>query len=89
MKKNGRVVLLTARPETVLERVRDSDERPLLNNNMNVDFIKKLMEKRRERYQEAADITVSTDGKTTSQICEEIISKLIALDNGSLQAAGT
>ena len=63
MKKNGRVVLLTARPETVLERVRDSDERPLLNNNMNVEFIKKLMEKRRERYQEAADITVSTDGK--------------------------
>ena len=44
MKKNGRVVLLTARPETVLERVRDSDERPLLNNNMNVEFIKKLME---------------------------------------------
>ena len=89
MKKNGRVVLLTARPETVLERVRDSDERPLLNNNMNVEFIKKLMEKRRERYQEAADITVSTDGKTTSQICEEIISKLIALDNGSQQASGT
>ena len=86
MKKNGRVVLLTARPETVLERVRDSDERPLLNNNMNVEFIKKLMEKRRERYQEAADITVSTDGKTTSQICEEIISKLIALDERCLDS---
>ena len=30
MKKNGRVVLLTASPETILERVKDSHERPLL-----------------------------------------------------------
>ena len=33
MKKNGKVVLLTAAPETILNRVKDSDERPLLNGN--------------------------------------------------------
>ena len=30
MKKNGRVVLLTASPQTIYERVKDSDERPVL-----------------------------------------------------------
>ena len=28
MKKNGRVVLLTAKPETILDRVKDSHDRP-------------------------------------------------------------
>ena len=28
-----------------------------------------------------ADVTVATDGKNVTQICEEIIAKLIALDN--------
>ena len=81
MKKNGRVVLLTAKPETIYERVKDSDERPILNNNMNVEFISGLMDKRKDRYEAVADITVDTDGKNVTQICEEIISKLIALDN--------
>lgn len=81
MKKNGRVVLLTAKPETIYERVKDSDERPILNNHMNVDFISSLMEKRRERYEAVADVTIATDGKNATQICEEIIAKLIALDN--------
>ena len=77
----GRVVLLTAKPETIYERVKDSDERPILNDHMNVEFISSLMDKRKERYEAVADITVATDGKNVTQICEEIISKLIALDN--------
>lgn len=80
MKKNGRIVLLTAKPETIYERVKDSNERPILNNNMNVEFISELMEKRREKYEAAADVVVVTDGKNATQICEEIISRLIALD---------
>jgi len=78
MKKSGRVVLLTATPETTLERVRDSDERPILRNNMNVEFIAGLMEKRRERYMKAADIIVRTDGKTVLEVCEEIVAALSA-----------
>ena len=74
-------VLLTAKPETIYERVKDSDERPILNDHMNVEFISSLMDKRKERYEAVADITVATDGKNVTQICEEIISKLIALDN--------
>ena len=63
MKKNGRVVLLTAKPETILDRVKDSHDRPLIENNKTVPFIAELMEKRREKYEAAADIVIETDGK--------------------------
>lgn len=78
MKKNGRVVLLTAKPETILERVKDNHDRPLLENNKSVNFIADLMEKRREKYEAAADIIIETDGKTTLEICEEMIHRLHA-----------
>ena len=76
MKKNGRVVLLTASPQTIYERVKDSTDRPILNGNNNIEFITELMEKRREKYEKAADIVIYTDGKTVLQICEELIAKL-------------
>lgn len=80
MKKNGKVVLLTAKPETILERVKDNHDRPLLENNKNVPFIQELMEKRREKYEAASDIIIQTDGKSKLEICEEIIQKLLELD---------
>ena len=76
MKKSGRIVLLKASPETIFERVKNSTDRPILNGHMNVEYIAELMEKRRALYEEAADITIQTDGKTRDQICEEIIGKL-------------
>lgn len=76
MKQCGRIVLLTATPETVYERVKDNTDRPILNNNMNVDYIRSLMEKRRSRYESVADITVATDGKSAEEICEKILSAL-------------
>ena len=80
MKKNGRVVLLTAKPETILSRVKDNHDRPLLEGNKNVDFIAGLMEKRREKYQAAADIVIETDGKDKLEICEELVQRIRALD---------
>ena len=80
MKKNGRVVLLTAKPETILNRVKNNHDRPLLEGNKNVDFIADLMEKRREKYQTAADIVIETDGKSGLEICEELVKKLRTLD---------
>ena len=81
MKKNGRVVLLTAKPETILDRVKDSHDRPLIENNKTVPFIAELMEKRREKYEAAADIVIETDGKDELQICEELIHRLRQMDN--------
>ena len=42
---------------------------------MNLSYIEDLMEKRRPKYEAAADITVVTDGKTAEEICEEILGK--------------
>lgn len=80
MKKSGRIVLLTATPETILDRVRDDHNRPLLENNKTVGFISELMEKRRRKYEAAADLVVNTDNKTTLQICNDIIDGLLAMD---------
>lgn len=71
----GEIVLLTAEPETIYERVKDSTDRPLLNGNMNVPYIRDLMEKRRPFYEKAATIKVSTDGKTAEEIAKEILEK--------------
>ena len=73
MKECGKIVLLTAEPGTIYERVKDSTDRPVLNGNMNVSYIKDLMEKRRPKYEAAADVRVATDGKTSEEICEEIL----------------
>ena len=80
MKKNGKVVLLTASPETIYERVKDSNDRPLLKENKSVEFIAQLMEKRKEKYEDAADVVIRTDGKTILQICEELITRLMELE---------
>ena len=76
MKNGGKIVLLTATPETTLKRVKNSTDRPILNGNMNVEFIAKLMEKRKERYLAVADIIVETDNKSVKDICNEILKKL-------------
>ena len=73
MKQSGKIIFLSATPETIYERVKNSTNRPLLNGNMNVEYIKGLMERRREAYENAADVIISTDGKWKSQIVEEIL----------------
>lgn len=76
MKKKGKVVLLYASPEVVYERVKVSHDRPLLEGNMNVEYIKGLMAVRSPKYEAAADITVNTDGRSAEDICREIIERL-------------
>ncbi len=76
MKKNGKVVLLTASPEEIYERVKDDDNRPVLRGRKNVAGIAELMEQRREKYEAAADIVIQTDHKSILQICEELVGRL-------------
>lgn len=75
LKAMGEVVLLQASPETILERVKDSTNRPILNGNMNIAFISDLMGKRLPAYEKAATVKISTDGKTVTEIAEEILEK--------------
>lgn len=76
MRNGGRIVYLKAQPETIYERVKDSTDRPILNGHMNVPYIAELMEKRRELYENAADIAIQTDGKSREEIAEEIIAAI-------------
>lgn len=81
MKKNGRIVLLTAKPENVLKRVKGNDDRPILKGKKNVQDIAELMEKRREKYEAAADFVVATDDKQVRAICEEIMQKIEGIED--------
>lgn len=73
MKENGEIIFLSATPETIYDRVKNSTVRPLLNGNMNVDYIRELMEQRKAVYEAAADRIVVTDGKEKIRILEEIL----------------
>lgn len=80
MKKNGRVVLLTASPEVIYDRVKDTNDRPVLEGRKNVRGISELMEQRRGKYEAAADIIIKTDNKNVLQICEELVQKLTEME---------
>lgn len=76
MKNGGVILFLTATPETIYNRVKDDDSRPILKGNKNVEFIEQLINKRKDRYLAVADIVVSTDNKSIREIVDEIIDKL-------------
>lgn len=80
MKKNGRIVLLTASPEVIYERVKDGDDRPVLRGRKTVKGISELMEQRRGKYEAAADIVIHTDDKTVPEICEELVQCLMEME---------
>ena len=76
MRKSGMIVLLSARPETILERVKDDISRPLLQGNKTVAYIREMMDKRREFYENAAEVVIQTDGKQIREICSEIFGQI-------------
>ena len=76
LRKIGKVVYLRAKPETIFERVKDDDKRPLLKTEDPLAKIEELLEKRAAFYEDVADMIIDTDGKTPSEITKEIIDKL-------------
>ena len=78
MKKSGKIILLEATPETILERVKNSHNRPLLEGNKNVGYIRELMGKREEKYKVAADFVVCVDDRAVDDIVEEIYKRVFS-----------
>ncbi len=70
---NATVIFLSTTFETIKKRLVDTSNRPLWT-----DFsqTKKLFELRKPLYEQHADITVSTDGKSLGMITNEIMEKL-------------
>jgi shikimate kinase len=72
MRRGGHIVLLSAKPETILKRVARDENRPLLKGRKTIEGITELMEARLPHYQAAADITVATDDRSMEDIAAEI-----------------
>lgn len=76
IKENGISVLLTASAETIYQRIKNDDQRPLLKDNMTVEHIQDMLNKRKAAYEEASIIVVDTENKSIGDICVEIMEEL-------------
>ncbi len=73
LEKSGLVACLSATPETILERVKNDTNRPLLAVADKLGKIRELLAKRQHLY-DAIPCQVKTDSKTIRQVADEIIS---------------
>ena len=77
LKELGKVIYLRTSPETVYERIKSDDSRPLLKGEDPFSKIKKLQADRGPVYESCADIIVDTDNLTpeeiASRICEMVL----------------
>lgn len=72
MKKTGKIICLTAKPEVILKRTKKYPHRPLLNVDDSKKQIELLFEKRAPFYA-LADITINTSELSVEQIVDKII----------------
>lgn len=76
MRRCGTVILLTARPEVILERLKDDHSRPLLMGHKDTGYISALMAQRQPRYQAAADIIVDTSDLAIEEVCHAVLRQI-------------
>lgn len=69
--QNGIVIYLKAQPKKLFERLKNTNDRPLLSNNFSVEFIAKMLSKREANY-EKSDIIIETEDKTPYQVAQKI-----------------
>lgn len=72
LKRCGVVICLTASPDTILSRIGEGDERPLLVGGDIRERISGLL-KLREPFYMKADFTVDTTAKGVREVVEEIL----------------
>lgn len=70
LRKNGLIIALTAKPETIFERVKKSRHRPLLKGDPMAE-IRRLLAEREPLYRQS-DAIFETDGKTAAEVAAMI-----------------
>ena len=75
LKKSGWVINLSATPETIFKRVRDSSRRPLLDGKDKLKEIERLLAIRKPFY-DKADFQFGSDGRSSSQVAGLILEAL-------------
>ena len=80
MRAAGKVVWLTARPETILARMSGdattASRRPALTDRTGLEEILHLLAKREPIYRQTAHMEVDTEGRTPEQLADEILGRL-------------
>ncbi|HWV98366.1 MAG TPA: shikimate kinase [Candidatus Acidoferrum sp.] len=72
LKSHGLVVCLWASPETIFERVRGHEHRPLLNDPDPLAKIRQLLAAR-EAYYRQADVLVNTEMRSVREVATQVI----------------
>jgi shikimate kinase len=75
LKESGTVICLTASPETIVQRVRENNDRPLLQEEDPLTKIRSLLAVRAEAYARA-DITIETSSLTPGEVVEMILAQV-------------
>lgn len=72
----GKVILLEASPQTIIERLKDDSSRPLLQGNSaeKLERIENLLEIRKSLYTECADLVIDTSELSPEEIAGRIVS---------------
>lgn len=68
----GQVFYLRAKGKTIYERLKDDTTRPLLQGDDPLTKIETLLQERDPCYRDAADVVLNVDGKSFSEILDEI-----------------
>jgi shikimate kinase len=77
LKRTGKLFWLTAPVETIAKRIGADTQRPSLTGTKSfIDEIQDVLRERTPKYQAAADYTIETDGKSTTQVADEILTSL-------------
>ncbi|HOP41497.1 MAG TPA: shikimate kinase [Geobacteraceae bacterium] len=72
MKRFGVVINLVASADSILNRLRDDRERPLLRDSKSLERIEGMLAER-EQYYCDADIRIDTNGKKVEDVAREIL----------------
>lgn len=75
LKESGTVICLTASPETIVQRVQENNDRPLLQGEDPLTKIRSLLTARAEAYARA-DITIDTSSLTPGEVVEMILAQV-------------
>ncbi len=83
MKQTGEVVFLETSLEVLWNRVKEKQDRPLLKQDANPkESLLKIYTYRQPLYEAASSLRVNTDGKTASEVADDIYRLL--MENGKL-----
>lgn len=76
LKELGTIVYLKASPETIFNRTKHNNKRPLLQCENPRERIERLLTERNPIYQSLADVVIDVDGKEIYEVVNDIMEEI-------------